>query len=1523
MEARYRRRLIRLQRPSPEKLIYSELSDDVDTYHNDNQPHHAKHYEAERELIGNTSSTSSTSSTSGPSKGEKENSVPAATPAASSPLRSMYLRTVGAQRGSFQLLDDESDHNMFAQQARKRGTTKTPRPPRTPKTPKTPLNETPPYLFYDENATTSSPLLGPPHLSRSASQSSTEAFHNISDIFKAALDAELTKKDFQDPFAKVTETDTRRELQRGRRSYRSSIGSRSTSGSRVSSADDCSLRPPRANRRNMRGDSPNKANSPQSYMRSASPTTSPRVTRGSSMSPSPTWARHTKPLSPSFQMRLQQQQSEGSGGRDPVPFDERESRRRAERERILRLMNGLDALLVDTPKSSNELPLFTSTAAATAAATAKARAASAQERVKIKRLVHGLDQLLVDTPTSVREQGPSSFHEPRDKRRPPLSSSGGKERVAFSGYHPPQHKGANQAFEVSRGPNEPATSATFTETPMSSNHEIAVTIRTKMTDVSAITSRATESVFSEDSLNRQSVSSESTSHPVVENPTVSTLPSANTMDEMLAPSINSADNAIASLDPVVEMAWNSMTPPSQVALLLQRSTSIDSFVGGTLKKPCAAYARTPPKAETTKDQLPPSRRSDSSSILLEAALREQDLDNDREQIKQHNDQLHQMPMDRVRGESKLNCVSAITTTTTMESGPFLEIPDLQNQQVLSEITAVITQKSSDETAASGRQDASLTKLAVSRHHRANDDKHAHETRCDDQARSHKIVKETVLQEYTGTPVTVKTSTSGSTTDMLKATMLESHHDPPKQLQLPSLSTDDNNEDGFRCSNRNPSDEQPQADAWMQAHPTEVSTHEQPHSKICKGNFAVVQQTDVIEAVKRVWVPVPAPVPTTGSNHREIKGTVHGKSPSQAALNHAMAVVSRPPIPSPVGPPIMNATPRSYQAYPSVRDRIQAFTKAASPQAQQLSPSHALTEGTTTGGISLLHGRSQGTAAVNQGAFFTAIDSNPVSSPDLQHSGSEDVQHSSSTHVGMTFSSEVHEQTPMKERSQPVTTLGASGADVVHEKGTELRPRFEVQSTAFLPSRMPPRQADHEIVTSYDQSPSRAQGTATSCTEMPYFQSPSRAQGNTTSYTEMAQGDTDQSVTIYLDEAQQGYPSDYGAINQEQARGNETPPTYPNQHSNGSVAQHPRHYGHSNSSRSPILPPSRHHYKPSNRPTNQAPRNQPMRTPSPHGYPSYQTAAVSQCDSNGSVPVYPYDATHFANHSPPLSRSRLKVRTTRSGASSHPVARKVLARSIESQEAQFQHGTSEIVDRNLAATPVAKTKHSRYHRGGKFQDEAPVSKQSSSHNQAEKHRADSRRNPARKEEHSSKHSPNSKERTFNKRRTSKETSSEGTHESRIPCSSQKLSCADDDATATTAAVTTVSEFTNISKASNVFRASSSGGSSSEDDEDEDERTSIGGAFAQNVMGMFDGFKLPDFTNCVASTKGVIDKMALGAERACIKAPEMPTTSKAAKKKMSKRRRTKTGSELASSIQRATSHRSQKMYAGEEPDGKHIF
>lgn len=172
-------------------------------------------------------------------------------------------------------------------------------------------------------------------------------------------------------------------------------------------------------------------------------------------------------------------------------------------------------------------------------------------------------------------------------------------------------------------------------------------------------------------------------------------------------------------------------------------------------------------------------------------------------------------------------------------------------------------------------------------------------------------------------------------------------------------------------------------------------------------------------------------------------------------------------------------------------------------------------------------------------------------------------------------------------------------------------------------------------------------------------------------------------------------------------------------------------------------------------------------------------------------------------------SSLEVRSVRTDPSAPQPpgsARKVLARSVESQEAQNHHGRT-YHDENLASTPVANPKNSRYHRGGRFRDDQ------------------------RKKEPT----PNFK------------TLEEKVEEMNARRRKERV---EDD---TTVATTTFTNGTN-----NTF----SSGESSDESEAEYFEENLGAAILQTAWNA-----IPSFTNCVATTKGVVENVHAKAQRAC--------------------------------------------------------
>ena len=239
--------------------------------------------------------------------------------------------------------------------------------------------------------------------------------------------------------------------------------------------------------------------------------------------------------------------------------------------------------------------------------------------------------------------------------------------------------------------------------------------------------------------------------------------------------------------------------------------------------------------------------------------------------------------------------------------------------------------------------------------------------------------------------------------------------------------------------------------------------------------------------------------------------------------------------------------------------------------------------------------------------------------------------------------------------------------------------------------------------------------------------------------------------------------------------------------------------------SPVLPPPRHYRQDSNT-INLVPRHS-----NPATVPHYDNTARPPFNGN--------------NHGLPLYRNSVEVNTVSNQSlyGNPPMARKVLARSVESQLAQAYHGSNEkIMDNSLAATPIAKTKHSRYHRGGRFLDDqvGPLEASLTSLDRSDDASRRTPKTPNRSSRRSRSRTPKSK-----------------------PKYRREPSELDDEAG------TTVTEFLNGSRTY-----------SSSDDEDDDDPTAANGAFGNNVMGMFDNMKFPSFTNCITSTHGVLDSVA---------------------------------------------------------------
>jgi hypothetical protein len=256
---------------------------------------------------------------------------------------------------------------------------------------------------------------------------------------------------------------------------------------------------------------------------------------------------------------------------------------------------------------------------------------------------------------------------------------------------------------------------------------------------------------------------------------------------------------------------------------------------------------------------------------------------------------------------------------------------------------------------------------------------------------------------------------------------------------------------------------------------------------------------------------------------------------------------------------------------------------------------------------------------------------------------------------------------------------------------------------------------------------------------------------------------------------------------------------------------------------------------------------------------------------------------YRQHSPVGSGGHLEVKTIRTAtSSSHPVAaRKVLARSIESQEAQFNHGSMEAVhDKNLASTPLAKTKHSRYHRGGKFCEEQEVTKPE---------RSVKRDAPERDDRQPANHTPTprrNREQHFNVRRNDNDT---------------------DDVTVATTTITTGTVGTpgttgTAGTMGTDFAPSETFSSCASSDEEEEEDEGVGAAFAQNVqsmMGMFEYIRLPSLTNCVTNTKSIVESVTSSTDKLCIKGPPPPKDKKKGRKKRHRRKRQSAPSTLNTS------------------------
>ena len=189
-----------------------------------------------------------------------------------------------------------------------------------------------------------------------------------------------------------------------------------------------------------------------------------------------------------------------------------------------------------------------------------------------------------------------------------------------------------------------------------------------------------------------------------------------------------------------------------------------------------------------------------------------------------------------------------------------------------------------------------------------------------------------------------------------------------------------------------------------------------------------------------------------------------------------------------------------------------------------------------------------------------------------------------------------------------------------------------------------------------------------------------------------------------------------------------------------------------------------------------------------------------------------------------------------------------------------------MDRSMAATPIAKTKHSRYHRGGRFNDDQLDTSESlaSPFNPADETPRRSLRTPGSSLRKSLSRTPRRK-----------------------PSYLSEVSELDDEAG------TTVTEFLNGSPTY----------SSSYDEDDDDPRASSG-AFSNNVMSLFDGVKIPSFTNCVSSTQGVLESMS--SKSPCIRATPSRTPrsnsrpSKGKHKKAKQRRKSTSALECRGSL-----------------------
>ncbi|CAB9507000.1 expressed unknown protein [Seminavis robusta] len=1637
MEARYRRRVLsRLQRQTAEKIVYTELSDDVGGEHNNNNNNNNDSLNNNNDH--NHNDQQCVDVTLSPSKGEKENSAPTPT-SVSSPLRAMYRMTlgVGSQRTGFQNLDRDSGDQRGASPLRKI------------KTPTTPLSETPSHRFQNDFITPSSPLLGQAQSSNSESQGSRDAFHNISDVFKAALEAEFTKTDFQDPYANAMASEPRRGLHRRRGRSRSRSRSRSLSQSRFGSTDESSELPPRIGRRRVRDGSPGN--------RHPSPTIMKKQTR----SPSP-----HRPPTPNLYIRVQQQQQQQqdqqqrSGG-DPAPFDEKESRRRAERDRILRLMNGLDALLVDTPRNANsgggtpsniqrppKSSTPTPTNTATATATAQVKAASVQERAKIKSLMHGLDQLLVDTPTNAaRAKNSSPFQEsPNVRSRPPLSSSNTNNKDRNPIHHQQQHVAINSFApgSIHTGTTNTLSTGTSTSSTSTSSDEDGVpppaTIRTKTTDVSALTSRGTVSVLSTDTEDdtqhsRQSYSSASTQGTdVTENQHLS----ITTMDQLLAPSSTISSNGILSrtTDSGIEMRLNELTPRSQVSLLIQKSSSgsVVGIGGEFLRRPKTNKTKSRSIRGSFEHQITPKRSGGSS--LLEEALREQEEDFLQQDMLRETQQNPLHPIASLnhidqRLASKQSSVSTLTMNTMEQqqeqqqgNGDFAEISELPCQQVLSEITTMTTQKSCDDTVTSSQQDASEDRMPNKVFPRIDEEVAMTQT-AQPREQVSKSSDDLSLgqrpspsKEGTDNHQTLRRNPSDEQPHSDASLHLEVFYDAISEPDLPNKEDSESEDNNGGEVNKDepgakemvnpglvgqdhvvqtqhvdmpkplPSPDDTRDQGQQQQLEQEISTEVSPPTVTKDEESSEEEQSQENDVVE-----VPCPVATNASSSTETYGSLHqqknlgenslpstsdegpstdpkepqsissGESnvqPVAAEETASNSVSSNPPIPE----------KETLNSYPSVKARIKALSDTpvqASPDFKSLSHEHlsnhdsaqsstpskslhssslASVDGQRESSAADIHSRSStadtqeamsvtvagsssgnATGAPEQGPASASIEVHSHASQSHTCQSHASQSHASQSHASQSYASQSHvSQSHASQSHASQSHASQSHASQSHASQSHTSQSHNHQSQSYVsqgPEHVSMQHSSHSLPShpqngaagpnsSLEQANTATNAAlAFSCgLEQNFHQPGSVSHILPPGYIDHDPKDANHSVpnqgnpnAAHLYHGHPGYglqaihhqSGAQGTI--QHASGAHHHPYSNAQHyfiGQGHVPElHPTHHNHQHLigntghadhnhagsghpavgvTMAPVLPPPRH-YKPNipPRPTSSTTTTMP-----------YQHAAADGTSHLGHV--------HSA-----LNNTRLEIGTM--PPSSHP--RKVLARSIESQEAQFHHGTNEIVDKSLASTPVAKTKHSRYHRGGKFHDDPVLSSVSSGMN----HQPDNTsRRPQKEWETSTKSKElpprestrRSQRRTLKESRTPDETPRS---QNRSRHSERRRSSAEDDVTVAQTTVTNGSDYIGGTTYSSCQ-------SSYEDDDDDDERTSVGGAFAQNVMGMFEGLKFPSFTNCVTSTKGVIENMALGAERACLKSSDVPDNEKKSD-----------GNSRRGGRRRSRSHRSQRKH---DPD-----